>query len=80
MLRKHRRLQKCRGSPRLAYACMQFKINLTSLLDSLNVFSHSLVRDNPVEIEYRRGDALQLWCASPPTARRLLWLPHACML
>ena len=35
-------------------------MNLTSLLDGLNVFSHSLVRDNPLEIEYTRGDALQL--------------------
>ena len=38
----------------------QFKVNLTSLLDGLNVFSHSLVRDNQLEIEYTRGDALQL--------------------
>jgi len=41
----------------------QFKVNLTSLLDCLNVFSHSLVRDNPLEIEYSRGEAMQLRCA-----------------
>ena len=46
-----------------AAAAEQFKVNLTSLLDSLNVFSHSLVRDNPLEIEYSRGEALHLRCA-----------------
>ena len=46
----------------------QFKVNLTSLLDCLNVFSHSLVRDNPLEIEYSRGEAMQLRCA--PCAAR----------
>ena len=63
----------------MLFFCAQFKVNLTSLLDGLNVFSHSLVRDSPVEIEYRRGEALQLWCATPPTALPLLRLHHTCI-
>ena len=45
-------------------------MNLTNLLDSLKVFSHSLVHDNPLEIEYSRGEALHLRCVVRLPPRR----------
>ena len=38
----------------------QFKVNLTNLLDCLNVFSHSLVKDNPLLISYGSDGILSL--------------------